>query len=60
MGGRRGAYTVLVVRLDGRRPIGRLRDRWEAVFKMNLQEFGWRAWTRFIWPNIGIGGRNEP
>jgi hypothetical protein len=45
LGGRRGAYTVLVGRPEGKRPFGRLRHRWENIIKMNLQKLGWRAWT---------------
>jgi hypothetical protein len=35
MGERRGAYGILVGRPGGRRPLGRLRRRWD------LQEVGW-------------------
>ena len=43
----RGAYMVLVGRLDVKRPLGRTRSRWEDNIKMNLQEVGWRTkdWT---------------
>jgi hypothetical protein len=41
MGGRRGAYTVLVGRPEGRRPLGRPRCRWDDNIKMDLQEEGW-------------------
>jgi hypothetical protein len=36
----RGAYNVLVGRLEGRRPLGRLRHRWEDNIKMDLREIG--------------------
>jgi hypothetical protein len=39
--GRRGTYLVLVGKLEGRRPLGRPRRRWEDSIKMHLQEFGW-------------------
>jgi hypothetical protein len=39
--GKRGAYRVLVGRPEGRRPLGRLRHRWEDNIKMDLQEVGW-------------------
>jgi hypothetical protein len=35
------AYSILVGRPEGRRPIGRPRRRWEDNIKMNLQEVGW-------------------
>jgi len=40
MGERRGVYRVLVGKLDGKRPLGRLRHRWEDNIKMDLQELG--------------------
>jgi hypothetical protein len=43
-GERRGAYTVLVRKLDGKRPLGRPRRRWVDNVKMNLSEVGWGAW----------------
>ena len=41
MGKRRGACRCLVLRLEGRRPLGRPRRRWEDNTKMDLQEIGW-------------------
>jgi hypothetical protein len=38
MGEGRGAYRLLVGRPEGRRPLGRLRRRWEDNIKMDLQE----------------------
>jgi hypothetical protein len=34
---RRGAYRVLVGKLEGKRPIGRPRHRWEDSIKTDLQ-----------------------
>ena len=39
-GERRGVYRVLVVKPEGRRPLGRPRPRWEDNIKMDLQEVG--------------------
>jgi hypothetical protein len=36
------AYTFLVRRPEGKRPLGRPRCRWEDNIKMDLQEVGWR------------------
>jgi len=41
VGERRGAYTVLVGKSEGRRPLGTPRPRWEDNIKRNLQEIGW-------------------
>ena len=40
MGDRRGVYRVLVGKLDGKRPVGRPRLRWDDNTKMDLQEVG--------------------
>jgi len=54
---RRGAYRVLVGKLDGKRPLGRPRHIWEVYIKMDLQEVGWEmAWIELIWLRIGAGG----
>jgi hypothetical protein len=39
MGERKGIYRVLVGKPEGKRPLGRLRHRWENI-KMELQEVG--------------------
>ena len=36
----RGVYKVLVGKPDGKRPLGRLRRRWEDNIKIDLQEVG--------------------
>jgi len=38
MSERRGVYRVLVGKLEGKRPLGRPRLRWEGNIKMDLQE----------------------
>ena len=38
MGERRGVYRVLMGKPVGKRPLGRLRRRWEHNIKMDLQE----------------------
>jgi len=40
MGERRRVYRVLVGTPEGKRPLGRLRRRWEDHIKMDLQEVG--------------------
>jgi hypothetical protein len=40
MGEVRVAYNILVVRPEGRRPLGRPRRRWEDNIKMDLREIG--------------------
>jgi hypothetical protein len=41
---------------DGKKTLGRPERRSEDKIKMDLQEVGWKAWTRLIWPKIGTGG----
>ena len=38
MGEERGAYRVLVGKLEGKRPLGRPRRRWVDNIRMDLQE----------------------
>jgi hypothetical protein len=40
MGEGRGVYRVLVGRPEGKRPLGRLRRRWEGNIKTDLREIG--------------------
>jgi hypothetical protein len=40
MGKRRGIYRVLVGKPEGKRPLGRPRNRWEDNIKMDFQELG--------------------
>jgi hypothetical protein len=47
MGERRGTYSVMVGRPDGKRPLGRSWHRYEYNIKMNLQRVAWGSmdWT---------------
>jgi len=40
MGERRGVYRVLVVKPEGKKPLGRPMRRWEDNIKMDFQEVG--------------------
>jgi hypothetical protein len=55
-GGRRGVYRVLAGKPERKRPLRRLRIRWDDNIKMDLQEMRWREWTKFMWLGIGTGG----
>jgi hypothetical protein len=52
---RRGAYRVLVGQLEGKRPLGRPRRRWEDNIKIDPKWLGDVDW-RLIWLRIGTGG----
>jgi hypothetical protein len=55
-GERKDVYRVLVVKHEGKRPLGRPRRRWDYN-KMNLQEVVCGTWTGLIWLRIGtVGG----
>jgi hypothetical protein len=43
IGEERKVYRVLVGRLKGKRPPGRLRHRWEDGIKMDLREIAWEG-----------------
>ncbi|KAJ4438662.1 hypothetical protein ANN_14609 [Periplaneta americana] len=49
MGESRNAYSVLIGRPEGKRPLGRPRRRWEDNIKMDLREVGYddREWINF-------------
>jgi hypothetical protein len=34
-------YSILVGKAEGKRPLGRLRRRWEDGIRMDLREIGW-------------------
>ena len=53
----RNVYSVLVGKPEGKRPLGRLRRRWEGNIKMYLQEVGCGVWTGSSWLRIWRGGR---
>jgi hypothetical protein len=52
MGKKRGVYRVLLGKLEGKRPLGRPRRRWEDNIKMDLGKVG----TGSRWLRIGAGG----
>jgi len=39
-------YRVLVGKPEGKRPLGRLRGRWEDNIKMDIKEVGWAGMNR--------------
>jgi hypothetical protein len=57
---RRRMHRILVGKLDGKRPLGRIRSRWvdHTTCKMDLGEIGWDGmeWAGSIWPRIGTSG----
>jgi hypothetical protein len=52
MGEERKVYKVLV----GRRPLGRLRNRWKDGIRIDLREIVWGMWSGFSWLRIGTDG----
>jgi hypothetical protein len=43
VGERGGAYRALVLKPEGKRPLGGPRRRWKGNINVDLQEMGW--WT---------------
>jgi hypothetical protein len=39
--GRRNTYRILVGKPEEKRPLGRLRRKWEDNIRMDLREIGW-------------------
>jgi hypothetical protein len=58
MGKETEAYKVLVGKPKRKRPLGRLRHRWEDGIKMDLREISWLVggWSGFTWLRIGTSG----
>jgi hypothetical protein len=57
MGDTRGAYRILLVGPEGKRPLGRARRMWEDSIKNGLQNWDGEAWNGLIWLRIGtVGG----
>jgi hypothetical protein len=46
-GEERKMYKVLVVKLEGKRPLGRPRRRWEDGIRMDFGEIGLGVWLGF-------------
>jgi len=47
----------LAGKLEGKRPLGRPRLRWEDNIKIDIQEVGFLGvWTGSTWLRIGTGG----
>jgi hypothetical protein len=56
VGERRNTYKILVGKLEGKRPLGRMQYRWEENFQTDLMEISW-VWTGLIWHRTGTDGR---
>jgi hypothetical protein len=56
MGGKRGAYSVVVEKSEFKRPLGSLRNRWCDNIEMDLQDVSWGTRTGFIWLKKDTGG----
>ena len=56
MGEGRGVHRVLVGRLEGKRPLGRPRCRWDDNIMRDLEEVGGFVGTEWKWLRIGTGG----
>jgi hypothetical protein len=41
---------------DGKRPLGRPRQRWVNNIKIDLLEIGCDGWTGLVWIGIGTSG----
>jgi hypothetical protein len=51
----RNAYSILVGRPEGTRPIGRLRHKWEDNIKVDLRKMCFGVFISLSWLRIGTG-----
>jgi len=58
IGERTDIYRVLVQKSEGKRPLGRLRHKWDDNIKMDLQDVGCGVWTGSNRLRTGKGGRH--
>jgi len=49
MGERRGAYRVLVRKLEGKTPLGRTRRRRKNILSWTSRKWDGRAWASLVW-----------
>jgi hypothetical protein len=56
MGEKRNAYSLLVGKPEGKRPLGRPRRRWEIILGWILEKWDGVMWTGLVWVKIGTGG----
>ena len=56
MGEERGVYRVLVGKPEGRRPLGRPRNRWVDKIRLISRRCDVGMWTGLGWPRIATGG----
>jgi hypothetical protein len=56
MGEERKVYKVLVGKLEGKRPLGRPRHRWEDGIRMDGREIGLGVWIGIDWLRTGTSG----
>ena len=54
-GERRDVYMVLVGKPEGKRPLGRLRLRWEDNIRWIFRKWDVGVWTGLSWLRIGTG-----
>jgi len=53
---RRGVYTVLVGKREGKRQLGRYSHRLEDILKRIFRMWDGEAWTELIWRRIRTSG----
>jgi hypothetical protein len=55
-GDKKNVYRILVGKLEGKRPLGRLRRGWVDNIKTDLRDIDGVVWIGLIWLRIGTSG----
>jgi hypothetical protein len=52
----RNAYIILVRKPEGKKPLGRCRNRWDDNIKLYLREIGWEGMDWICMAQEGTSG----
>jgi hypothetical protein len=54
--GEKNSYRLLVGKPEGKKPLGRPRNRWVDNIRIILERWDGVMWTGLVWLRVGTGG----